>query len=514
VYERTLHFPMLTQLMSFQHVGLQSERITVEVGVHRGEAKTYIVGLGDTAVQESRQRVWVALRSSGFQLGTGRVHTVNLAPADLRKSGPRYDLPIALGILIANGAVQISEAKIKTTALIGELALNGDLRHVTGVLSAAIACRKLGITTLVVPAVNGAEAALIPDVEVLAVGSIREMVDVLCGTQKPNPIIPPAATPSRVEGRPAGDAVDFADIRGQAHAKRALEIAAAGGHNVLLSGAPGAGKTLLARAFRAILPPMSQEEAIEVSQIYSVANALPADQPLLQERPFRLVHHTASGVSIVGGGQVPRPGEISLAHKGVLFLDELAEFPPPVLEVLRQPLEDRRITITRAHGAVTFPADFILIAAMNPISRDVPGSQRLRKRISAPLLDRIDMTVNVQPVPIEDLQRPAAQTEESAAILQRVVSARTRQLKRFARLQIRTNKEMNVKHIDQLCPLDETSKQLLRQAVRNMGLSARAYHRTIKVGRTIADLAGKEKIGASHIAEALQYRQTQGLGLS
>ncbi len=497
---------MLTQLLSFQNVGLKSERITVEVGAHPGDKGMIIVGLGDTAVQESKQRVWMAVRSSGFKVPGGRTVTVNLAPADLRKTGPRYDLPMALGTLITADAISLSADRLQNTAFIGELALDGSLRHVTGVLSAAIACRAQGIRTLVVPAVNGAEAALIPGVEIIAAEHLRDVVAVLCGEKSP-PVITPSAAYAEAVGN-NDDIVDFCDVRGQEHAKRALEIAAAGGHNVLLSGAPGSGKTLLARAFRGILPPLSQQESIEVTQIYSVANLLPHDSPLMNARPFRLVHHTASGVSIVGGGQVPGPGEISLAHKGVLFLDELAEFPSQVLEVLRQPLEDRQITITRAQGSVTFPADFILVAAMNPSKYGAASEQKIRRRISAPLLDRIDLTIDVLPVPVEDLQRAPVRTgETTASILQKVIGARKRQAVRFSHLSFRTNKEMGVREIDALCPLDETSQSILRQAVQRLGLSARAYHRTIKVARTIADLGGSEGIEPQHVAEALQYRQ-------
>ena len=494
---------MLTQLISFATVGLTSERITVEVGAIPGEGKIFIVGLGDTAVQESKQRVLLALRSNGYRVATGRTITVNLAPANLRKAGPRYDLAIALGVLLVNGSLFIDDTQLKDMAFLGELALDGSLRHVSGVLPAAIACRAQGISTLIVPVANGPEAALIPGLTVVAAEHIVEVIQFLQGERGPSPVLPPACSPAHT-----ADYVDFADVRGQEHAKRALEIAAAGGHNILMCGAPGAGKTLLARALRGILPPLSQEESIEVSQIYSVANLLPSDTPLITRRPFRVVHHTASGVSIVGGGQIPGPGEISLAHKGVLFLDELAEFPSQVLEVLRQPLEDRTITITRAQGSVTFPADFTMVAAMNPPRFSAGSPERIRRRISAPLLERIDLTINVLPVPIEDLRRaPRKGSETSDTVLQRVIAARAQQMKRFCGMNIRTNKEMGVKHIDALCPLNDAAHQLLLQAMDRLQLSARSYHRTIKVARTIADLAGAKGIEVQHVAEALQYRQ-------
>ncbi len=500
---------MLTQLTSFTTIGVGALPIHVEIGVTptAGEPKFQIVGLGDAAIQESKQRVLMAMKTSGYRIPMGRVTNVNLAPAHIRKTGSRFDLPIAIGILQSNGVISLPQEILTKTAFLGELAFDGKLRHVSGVLACALECLKQGLTSIVVPSTNGSEAALIPGLTIIAVDNLKDVVACLSGTMTPPVILPPACAPEAPL-----NIIDFADVRGQALAKRALEIAAAGGHNVLLSGAPGSGKTLLAGALRGILPPLTQEESLEITGIYSVANLLPMSTPLMSERPIRTVHHTASGVAIVGGGQHPMPGEISLAHRGVLFLDELAEFPPQVLEVLRQPMEDRKITINRAQGTVTFPADFILVGAMNPPQYSSATTERMKRRISAPLLDRIDLTIDVQPVDIADLQRKSdPKAETSATIRERVISARKRQEHRFLTYGFTTNKEMTVRDIEKFCPLDPHSQALLKQAAEKLQFSARTYHRTIKVARTIADLADSDAICLSHIAEALQYRQKVGV---
>ena len=503
---------MLVKTFGAAVQGINAILVTIEVNISQG-IKFFLVGFPDNAVKESHERIMSALQYNRIPIPRKQV-VINMAPADIRKEGAAYDLPLAIGMLAASGVVAADE--VEQYVIMGELSLDGTLKPIKGVLPIAILARENGFKGFIVPRENAREAAVVNDLEVLGVDNITDVVDFFNHKKTLEPTI--VNTRDEFYAHAATFELDFADVKGQENVKRAIEVAAAGGHNIIMVGPPGAGKSMMAKRIPTILPPLTLHEALETTKIHSVAGKIDSKTSLMAQRPFRNPHHTISDVALVGGGTYPQPGEISLAHNGVLFLDELPEFKRQVLEVMRQPLEDRKICISRAKFAVEYPASFMLVAAMNPCpcgyynhpNRDCvcsPGMiQKYLSRISGPLLDRIDMHIEIVPVPFDKLSEMAP-AEPSAVIRERVIAARRIQAVRFSNDEgIYCNAQMSSKMLRKYCAVDEAGQQLLKAAMARMNLSARAYDRILKVARTIADLAGSERVQTEHLAEAINYR--------
>ena len=504
---------MVCKVITSSVIGLEAYKIEVEVDTANSLPSVSIVGLPDTAINEAKERVRSAIKNSTYTFPRGKV-IVNLAPADIRKEGTNYDLPIAIGILIEEGL--LNQQDIAGWGFIGELSLDGHLRKTKGVLPLVEGLKAVGIKKVIIPKENILEASFTSDIEVFGAEHLTDVVNNFIDT----PLTPVKSKLEDYLANVEDEEIlfDFKNVKGQQKAKKALEIAAAGGHNMLMVGSPGSGKTLMAKCFQSILPPLTPQEAIELTKIYSVSGLLSETNPLVTKRPFRIIHHTASAIGIIGGGTSPKPGEITLAHRGVLFLDEMVEFPRNVLEVLRQPLEDGEISISRAKNSVKYPADFILLGAMNPCPCGFLGdkekqctcseyqTQKYKSRLSGPLMDRIDLQVEVPRLTAEELINTKQTGESSADIRKRVINARKIQYERYKNEKILTNSDLTSKLIQKYCQIDKASEQILRMAAVKYQLSGRKYDRILKLARTIADLDNSENITSMHITQALQYR--------